>query len=87
MLTFFLIRRLPDPIKSDPVVRKKKFQHIWKEEILINYKNSKNIVFEISLKSIINEDVHSIAHKNVILNKLIIQILKHRKGKKPVYRG
>jgi hypothetical protein len=33
-------------IDSDPVVRKKKFQQIWKEDILINYKNSKNFAFD-----------------------------------------
>ena len=39
------------------VRKKKQFQHIWKEDILINYNYSKNIVF--NKKNIINEDVHS----------------------------
>jgi hypothetical protein len=46
--SFFLTWRLPDPIKSDPVVRKKKFQQIWKEDILINYSNAKNVIFGIN---------------------------------------
>jgi len=32
--------RLPDHIESYPVVKNKKLQQIWKEDILINYKNS-----------------------------------------------
>jgi hypothetical protein len=29
-----------------PSGQKKKFQQIWKEDILINYKNSKNFAFD-----------------------------------------
>ncbi len=32
--------------ESDPVVRKKYFQQIWKEDSLINYNNAKNDVLD-----------------------------------------
>ena len=44
--SFFWTGRLPDPIESDPVIRKKKFQQIWKADMLINYKIAEKIVFD-----------------------------------------
>ena len=34
------------PIESDPLVRNKKFQQIWKEDILINFKITETDFFD-----------------------------------------
>jgi hypothetical protein len=51
---FFLARRHPDTIESDPVVRKKKFQQIWKAQKTIK---TQKMLFLIRV--IIDDAVHS----------------------------
>jgi hypothetical protein len=44
----YLICQINPIFDIGPKGQKKKFQQIWKEDILINYKNAQNVIFGIN---------------------------------------